>query len=151
VVDDGLARATPLSAWAWAPLRVLGVALLAAGAVVLVQAFVRFVVEGLGTPAPIAPTKHLVIGGPYRYVRNPMYLAVTAAIVGQALMLGQPGLLLYAVAVGVAMAAFARGYEEPVLHRQFGVQYAAYRQAVPAWWPRRHRWQPGQADQPTHR
>jgi hypothetical protein len=94
----------PRPSWAWTPLRVAGVALLAAGAVVLVSAFVRFVVQGVGTPAPVAPTQQLVVGGPYRHVRNPMYLAVTAVIVGQALALGQPALLLYAIAVGAAMA-----------------------------------------------
>jgi protein-S-isoprenylcysteine O-methyltransferase Ste14 len=139
----------PAPSWALAPLRVAGVALLTTGVVVLVQAFVRFVVEGVGTPAPIAPTRQLVVGGPYRYVRNPMYLAVVAVIVGQTLLLGQPGLLLYAAAVGGAMAAFAHGYEEPTLRRQFGAQYEAYRHAVPAWWPRRHPWQPGQPDQPA--
>jgi protein-S-isoprenylcysteine O-methyltransferase Ste14/ketosteroid isomerase-like protein len=138
----------PLPSWAWTPLRVAGVALLAAGAVVLAQAFARFVMEGVGTPAPVAPTQRLVVGGPYRYVRNPMYLAVTAFIVGQALALGQPALLLYAAAVGAAMAAFAHGYEEPTLRRQFGAQYEAYRRAVPAWWPRRHPWQPGQPTGP---
>jgi protein-S-isoprenylcysteine O-methyltransferase Ste14 len=138
----------PEPSWAWTPLRVAGVALLTVGAIVLVHAFVRFVLEGVGTPAPVAPTKRLVVGGPYRYVRNPMYLAVTAVIVGQALALGQPALLAYAAAVGAATAAFAHGYEEPTLHRQFGAQYEAYRRAVPAWWPRRHPWQPGQ---PTSR
>jgi protein-S-isoprenylcysteine O-methyltransferase Ste14 len=137
----------PAPSWAWAPVRVAGLALLAAGVVVLVHAFVRFVVEGVGTPAPIAPTRQLVVGGPYRYVRNPMYLAVTAVIVGQALALGQPGLLGYAAVVGGATAAFAHGYEEPTLRRQFGAQYQAYRRAVPAWWPRRRPWQQDQADQ----
>jgi protein-S-isoprenylcysteine O-methyltransferase Ste14 len=97
--------------WAWAPLRVAGVALLIAGVIVLVPAFVRFVVEGVGTPAPVAPTQQLVVGGLYRYVRNPMYLAVVATIVGQALALAQPALLGYAAAVGAAMAAFVHGYE----------------------------------------
>src|SRR5215204_2049767 len=73
----------PLPSWAETPLRVLGVALIAAGAVVLVQAFVRFVAEGVGTPAPIAPTQKLVVGGLYRYVRNPMYLAVIAVMSGR--------------------------------------------------------------------
>jgi protein-S-isoprenylcysteine O-methyltransferase Ste14 len=88
-----------------------------------------------------------VVGGPYRYVRNPMYLAVTAVIVGQALALGQPALLLYAAAVGAAMAAFAHGYEEPTLRRQFGAQYEAYRRAVPAWWPAAT---PGDPARPTN-
>src|SRR5215207_8998060 len=100
----------------WAPIRVLGAILLVAGLIVLVQAFVRFVVEGLGTPAPIAAPERLVVGGLYRYVRNPMYVAVLAAIVGQALLLGQFGLLLYAAALWLVSAAFVRWYEEPHPH-----------------------------------
>ena len=126
----------------WAVLRVLGAVLLAAGVAVLVHSFARFVVEGVGTPAPVAPTEHLVVGGLYRYVRNPMYVAVLAAIVGQALLLGRGVLLLYGAAVAVAFVAFVRLYEEPTLRRQFGEQYEAYRRAVPAWWPRLHPWQP---------
>ena len=101
----------------WAPLRVVGVALIAVGGAVLVHAFVRFVVEGVGTPAPVAPTERLVVGGLYRHVRNPMYLAVVATIVGQALALGQPA-----------------------LHERFGADYDAYRRAVAAWWPRLRPW-----------
>ena len=130
-----------LPAW-WLPLRLTGVVLLVAGTAVLVQAFARFVVEGLGTPAPVAPTRELVVGGLYRYVRNPMYLAVLAAIVGQALALGQLVLLPYAAVVAAAFVAFVHGYEEPTLARQFGARYLAYRQAVPGWWPRRHPWPP---------
>jgi protein-S-isoprenylcysteine O-methyltransferase Ste14 len=120
----------------WAPVRVAGAVLLVLGVVVLVRAFTRFVIEGVGTPAPVAPTQHLVVGGLYRYVRNPMYLAVVATIVGQALVLGQPVLLAYAAAVWVTVAAFVYGYEEPTLGRQFGAEYEAYRRAVPAWLPR---------------
>jgi protein-S-isoprenylcysteine O-methyltransferase Ste14 len=138
----------PQPSWVWVPLRVAGVVLVAAGVVVLVQAFVRFVAEGVGTPAPVAPTQRLVVGGLYRYVRNPMYLAVVTTIVGQALVLARPVLLAYAVAAGAAMAAFVHGYEEPTLARQFGAQYRAYRRAVPAWWPRRRPWQPCETDQP---
>jgi protein-S-isoprenylcysteine O-methyltransferase Ste14 len=130
----------------WVPLRVGGLILIAAGVVVLLQAFVRFVVEGLGTPAPVAPTERLVVGGLYRYVRNPMYLAVAAIIVGQALALGQPILLLYAGAFAGAVAAFVHWYEEPTLRRRFGDQYEAYRRAVPAWWPRRDPWHTGDVD-----
>ncbi len=132
----------------WAPLRAVGAVLIAGGALVLVQAFVGFVVEGAGTPAPVSPTERLVVGGFYRYVRNPMYVAVVAAIVGQALALGQPVLLLYGAAVGAAMGAFVRWYEEPTLRRQFGAQYDAYRRAVPGWWPRLRPWEPDEIDQP---
>ncbi len=124
----------------WAPLRVVGAILLAAGVIVLLRAFLSFVIEGLGTPAPVAPTARLVVGGLYRYVRNPMYLAVTATIVGQALLLGQPILLLYAVAFAAAVVAFVHWYEEPTLRRQFGEEYETYHRAVPGWWPCRKPW-----------
>jgi protein-S-isoprenylcysteine O-methyltransferase Ste14 len=115
---------------------VLGAALVALGAGVLLHAFGRFVLEGRGTPAPVAPTEQLVVGGLYRFVRNPMYLAVGATIVGQALVLGRPLLLAYAAAFGLLVAAFVRGYEEPTLSARYGEEYAAYRRAVPGWWPR---------------
>jgi protein-S-isoprenylcysteine O-methyltransferase Ste14 len=133
----------PLPSWAWPPLRLVGVALVAVGAAALVSAFARFVTEGLGTPAPVAPPRRLVVHGLYRYVRNPMYLAVVATVVGQALVLGQPALLVYAAAVAAATATFVYGYEQPALSRQFGADYDAYRRTVPAWWPRRHPWEPG--------
>jgi protein-S-isoprenylcysteine O-methyltransferase Ste14 len=120
----------------WVPLRTAGLILIVAGVVALLHAFLRFVVEGLGTPAPLAPTQNLVVGGLYRYVRNPMYLAVGATIVGQALILGRPALLLYAVVFGLVVAAFVHFYEEPTLARQFGAEYEAYRRDVPGWWPR---------------
>jgi protein-S-isoprenylcysteine O-methyltransferase Ste14 len=122
------------------PLRVLGLGMVAAGTIVLLEAFARFVVEGLGTPAPVAPTENLVVGGLYRYVRNPMYLAVDATIVGQVLLLGRPVLLVYAGLFAAIVAAFVRWYEEPTLIRTFGAEYEAYRRAVPAWWPRRTPW-----------
>lgn len=85
--------------------------MLVAGLIALVAAFLRFAAEGFGTPAPVAAPERLVVGGVYRYVRNPMYLAVLAAIVGQALLLGRLGLLLYAGATWVVVAAFVRFYE----------------------------------------
>ncbi len=135
----------------WAPMRVLGVILLVAGLIVLVQAFVRFVVEGFGTPVPVAAPDRLVVGGLYRYVRNPMYVAILAAIVGQALLLGRLGLLLYAAAVWTISAAFVRWYEEPTLTRRFGAEYEAYRRAVPAWWPRLRPWKPSERGDQAHR
>jgi protein-S-isoprenylcysteine O-methyltransferase Ste14 len=126
---------TPLQGWE--VLRVFGALLLAAGAGVLLYAFARFVLEGLGTPAPVAPTERLVVGGLYRYVRNPMYLAVAATIVGQALLLGQLVLLFYGAGFLALVAAFVRWYEEPTLSRRFGPEYDDYRRRVPGWWPRR--------------
>jgi protein-S-isoprenylcysteine O-methyltransferase Ste14 len=132
----------PLSIW-W-PLRLAGALLVIAGAAVLVHAFARFVTEGLGTPAPVAPTSHLVVGGLYRYVRNPMYLAVTGTILGQGLLLWRAILLAYAAIVAAAFVAFVLGYEQPMLRRQFGPSYEAYRRGVRAWWPRLHAWNPEQ-------
>ena len=116
--------------------RALGAVVLAASAAVLLHAFARFAREGVGTPAPVAPTAHLVVGGLYRHVRNPMYVAVVGAVVGQALLLGQFALLVYAALLQGVFVAFVRGYEEPTLRQQFGSEYDAYRAAVPGWWPR---------------
>jgi protein-S-isoprenylcysteine O-methyltransferase Ste14 len=121
----------------WAPLRLLGAVLVVVGVGVLLGAFVQFVAEGIGTPAPVAPTEQLVVGGLYRYVRNPMYLAVLSTIAGQALLLGQLALLVYGCAVAVAFVAFVRGYEEPVLRRRYGAAYDDYLRDVPGLWPRR--------------
>jgi protein-S-isoprenylcysteine O-methyltransferase Ste14 len=123
------------SPYPW-PARVVGVVLGAAGAAVLLGAFTQFAVEGSGTPAPVAPTEQLVVRGPYRYVRNPMYLAVLAVITGQALWLSRPVLLAYAAAVAAMFAAFVRWYEQPTLSRRYGAQYQAYQRDVPGWWPR---------------
>jgi protein-S-isoprenylcysteine O-methyltransferase Ste14 len=125
-----------------APVRLLGVALVVAGAATLLPSILRFALEGLGTPAPVAPTRRLVIGGAYRFVRNPMYVAVLATLVGQALWLRQPALLVYAAVFLVTVAAFVRAYEEPVLRRTFGAEYEAYARAVPRWWPRLRPWEP---------
>lgn len=124
----------------WSGMRWLGIALIGAGAVALVDAFARFVRQGRGTPAPVLPTETLVISGPYRHVRNPMYIAVVAVIVGQALLLGTPRLLGYALLVGLAFQLFVLTYEEPTLRRQFGAQYDRYCQGVRRWWPRITPW-----------
>jgi protein-S-isoprenylcysteine O-methyltransferase Ste14 len=114
----------------------LGILLVALGLPVLLAAIFKFATAGLGTPLPAAPTTHLVISGPHRFVRNPMYIAVVAIIVGQALMLERPELLWYAAFVALATATFVHLYEEPTLHRQFGEEYDRYRKAVHAWVPR---------------
>ena len=103
---------------------------------VLLAAIYKFASDGLGTPLPGAPTHNLVVTGPHRYVRNPMYLAVATVIFGQALVLGQPVLLWYLVFFMLATAAFVYFYEQPALSRQFGDEYRRYCADVPAWVPR---------------
>ena len=119
----------------------IGGLLLVLGIVVLVRAFARFAMEGRGTPAPIAPPERLVVGGEYRFVRNPMYVALIMAVLGQAMIFGSLGLLVYALAMWAITAAFVRWYEEPVLLKRYGDEYERYRQAVRAWVPRLHPWE----------
>lgn len=128
-----------LSGWrlaASAGLRVLGVLLILAALPVFVAFLVRFVREGLGTPAPIAPTERLVVGGPFERVRNPGYLAVIALVVGQALLFGRGTVIVYAVLLALAFHGFVVLYEEPTLRRRYGAEYEAYCRRVPRWWPR---------------
>jgi protein-S-isoprenylcysteine O-methyltransferase Ste14 len=146
VVPGSAAGVVPWAITAWeartVPLavEVAGIALVAAGVAVLLDAFARFALEGRGTPAPVAPTETLVVTGAYRHVRNPMYVAVTSVVAGQALLLGRWELGLYALAFWAVTAAFARLYEEPMLARRHDAAYAAYRDAVPAWIPRLRPW-----------
>jgi protein-S-isoprenylcysteine O-methyltransferase Ste14 len=121
--------------------RIPGAILILGGLVVLVHSFVRFVLA-FGTPAPIAPTKHLVVQGFYRYVRNPMYLAIIAIVLGEALWTAQGSLLIYAILTWGIPAAFVKWYEEPALQRQFGEEYETYKRHVPAWIPRLKPWTP---------
>ncbi|WP_336205428.1 methyltransferase family protein [Nonomuraea sp. LPB2021202275-12-8] len=139
---SGWQARTPLPAGLMLPLRLGGAVLVLAGVAVLVHAFARFVGEGAGTPAPVAPPERLVVGGLYRHVRNPMYVALLAAIIGQAMLFGRPGLLAYAAVVAVPVVAFVRWYEEPALRRRFGADYDAYRAAVPGWLPRLRPYRP---------
>jgi protein-S-isoprenylcysteine O-methyltransferase Ste14 len=124
-----------ISGWA-SPRFWPGFVVVAAGAFVVLRAFVRFVRDGRGTPAPVAPTKELVVGGDYRFVRNPMYVGVVTAILGQALLFLDGWVLAYGVVAWAVMAAFVRWYEEPVLRERYGAQYDEYCRRVPAWIPR---------------
>jgi protein-S-isoprenylcysteine O-methyltransferase Ste14 len=124
----------------YAPLRVIGVVLIAAGACVVVDSFARFALQGLGTPAPVFPTLHLVIKGFYRYVRNPMYVAVVAVILGQALLFGDIRVFEYALFAWLVAHLFVRTYEEPRLRKSFGAEYDRFRANVPRWIPRLTPW-----------
>jgi protein-S-isoprenylcysteine O-methyltransferase Ste14 len=132
-----------ISRWEFRPpffgleaVRWLGVLLIALAAPVLLESFARFALEGLGTPAPVLPTHHLVVKGFYRYVRNPMYVAVATVIFGQALLFGNRFLLFYAAVVWTTFHGFVLSYEEPKLRRTYGAEYEAYCAKVPRWIPR---------------
>ncbi len=120
--------------------RYLGSILIVAGLPVLVDAFARFALQGLGSPAPVYPTRHLVVTGFYRYVRNPMYVAVAALIFGQALLFGSRPVFLYGLFVWLAFHVFVLAYEEPTLRKTFGAEYATFCANVPRWVPRLTPW-----------
>lgn len=122
------------------PIRWLGVVLMLFGGALLLETFARFALQGLGTPAPIAPTKTLVVTGSYRFVRNPMYVGVISLILGQALLLGSVPVLVWGLVVWLAVHLFVLSYEEPTLSRDYGEQYDRYRANVRRWIPRLTPW-----------
>lgn len=123
------------------PAQLAGSVLIVAGAAVLSRSFARFVAQGSGTPVPAAPPTRLVVDGLYRHVRNPMYVALQAIIIGQALLLGQPRLAAWAAIAAVPPALYVPLREEPALLARFGEEYERYRRNVPRWLPRLHPWQ----------
>ena len=120
--------------------RILGGILIIAGAPGIVDSFARFALEGLGTPAPIAPPQKLVVTGLYRYVRNPIYIAVVAVIVGQALLFGDRRLLWYGALLWLFFHVWVVMIEEPTLKQTFGTEYESFRNNVPRWIPRLTPW-----------
>lgn len=114
----------------------LGTIVLAAGAAIYFRCAWEFAVRGLGTPAPIAPTKFLVTTALHRYVRNPMYIGVALVIFGEALLYGSLHVAEYGVAMLLSAHLFIVFYEEPTLRRRFGDEYEKYWQTVPRWIPR---------------
>jgi protein-S-isoprenylcysteine O-methyltransferase Ste14 len=123
--------------------RVIGVLLICAGLPLLLDSFGRFAMKGLGTPAPVAPPQHLVVSGLYRYVRNPMYVAVLSLIFGQGLLCGSVAVLRYGLVVFVGFHLFVLLYEEPTLRGKFGSEYDEYCRNVRRWWPRTKAWRTG--------
>ena len=117
--------------------------MIAAGIAVALDSFARFALQGVGTPAPVLPTRHLVVSGLYQYVRNPMYVGVLWVLLGQGLLLGDGRLLAYALLLWLGFHVFIVGYEEPTLRRSFGTEYEAFRRNVPRWIPRLSPWRGG--------
>lgn len=116
-----------------------GLALVALGAACYAVCALDFVVAGGGTPAPLDPPKALVARRLYRFVRNPMYVAVLLALSGETMALRSATLLVYALMISLLFHLFVVLYEEPALRAQFGPSYDAYCGAVPRWLPGAHR------------
>jgi protein-S-isoprenylcysteine O-methyltransferase Ste14 len=121
--------------------RVIGIILILAGIPGVVDSFARFALQGLGTPAPVAPPQNLVVTGLYRYVRNPIYMALVAVVLGQALLFGDWRLVVYGALLWLACHVFVVVYEEPMLQRTFGAEYEPFCANVPRWIPRLTPWQ----------
>jgi protein-S-isoprenylcysteine O-methyltransferase Ste14 len=109
----------------------------ASGAVLALWCIVTFVVIGRGTPAPFDPPRRLVVAGPYRLVRNPMYLGAALALAGAALFYESWALLGYCAAFASVTHLFVMIYEEPILRATFGAPYVRYCERVQRWWPTR--------------
>jgi protein-S-isoprenylcysteine O-methyltransferase Ste14 len=120
--------------------RYIGAIMILAGVPGIVDSFVRFALQGLGTPAPIAPPRNLVVTGLYRYVRNPMYIAVVTIILGQAMLMGDWRLIVYGALLWLFFHLWVVVIEEPTLEQTFGEEYDAFRTAVPRWIPRITAW-----------
>lgn len=119
------------------PGQAAGMVAAAVGGALALWCIFTFVFLGQGTPAPFDPPRRLVVRGPYRFLRNPMYLGAGAALAGAALFYGSPALMAYAAAFLLAMHAFVVAYEEPTLRSTFGAEYERYCREVRRWWPGR--------------
>lgn len=127
---SGVARRPELG-----PLQVGGLAMGTAGAALALWCILSFALTGKGTPAPFDPPRRLVARGPYRHLRNPMYLGAVLALAGGALVYDSGALLGYAALFLVVTHLFVVGYEEPTLRETFGEEYVAYCRRVRRWWP----------------
>ena len=124
----------------------LAIAMVGVGTAVLVHAFVEFAWHGRGTPAPPAPTERLVVRGIYRFVRNPMYVAVDLVVLGQALAFQSWPLAWYLAVIAGSMHLFVVSYEEPTLRQEYGAEHAAYCEGVRRWIPRMTPWSPAEEE-----
>jgi protein-S-isoprenylcysteine O-methyltransferase Ste14 len=123
-------------------LRLVGLAVAAGGLLLTGWCWVEFISRGRGTPAPWDPPRLLVRGGPYRYVRNPIYIGIVAVLLGETAFLRSAALLLWSLVVALSFHLAVVLYEEPGLKERFGVDYERYMAAVPRWVPRLRRSRP---------
>ena len=119
---------------------ITGAMLITAALAALIERFTRFALRGAGTPAPIAPTEHLVVTGLYRFVRNPMYVAVIGLILGEMFLFQHAALLPYAVVMWLAFHIFIVAHEEPTLRHEYPDEYPIFSANVPRWIPRLMPW-----------
>ena len=115
----------------------LGIVIGVAGAALALWCILTFAVIGKGTPAPFDPPRRLVVAGPYRYVRNPMYLGAALALVGAAVFYRSTALALYSAGFLIVTHLFVLFYEEPAPNNTFGEEYRSYRSRVRRWLPRK--------------
>ena|SRR2546426_4294984 len=116
--------------------RLSGLALILFGAIIYAWSASTFTFIGKGTPAPFAPPKELVVKGPFRYVRNPIYVFVIIVLVGEAILLQNSALITYTALTILFLHLWVVFYEEPALRKRFGRSYEAYCASVPRWFPR---------------
>jgi protein-S-isoprenylcysteine O-methyltransferase Ste14 len=129
--SSGILRPTAIGIW-----QVAGMLLGTAGAALALSCIVAFVFVGRGTPAPFDPPRRLVVQGPYRFVRNPMYIGAGLALAGAALFYQSFALLAYIGVLFLFTHLFVAAYEEPTLRRTFGKDYVAYCERTGRWWPK---------------
>lgn len=128
---SGIVRPTTIGIW-----QVAGMVLGTAGTALALSCIVAFAFVGRGTPAPFDPPRRLVVQGPYRFVRNPMYIGAGFALAGAALFYQSFGLLGYIGVLFLVTHLFVAAYEEPTLRRTFGKEYREYCERTGRWWPR---------------
>jgi protein-S-isoprenylcysteine O-methyltransferase Ste14 len=117
--------------------QVAGMIVVAIGTVIALWCVLTFVFIGKGTPAPFDPPRKLVVRGPYRFVRNPMYIGAGMTIAGAAVYYQSFSILSYTCLFFLITHLFVVFYEEPTLRRTFGDEYEAYFGRVRRWLPRR--------------
>ena len=116
--------------------RLIGLLVLAFAFMIYVWCAWNFTFVGKGTPAPFDPPQKLVVKGPYQFVRNPMYVFVALALIGEAILFGTPVLIIYAGLAVIFCHLWVVYYEEPTLRRKFGESYERYSSRVSRWLPR---------------
>lgn len=121
---------------AFGPQQGFGVVVVLMGAALGISCILAFVFIGKGTQAPFDAPRHLVIRGPYRVIRNPMYVGVVGVLAGVAVYYGSAALSIYAIAIWIALHCRVIFSEEPALVRSFGSEYESYRAHVGRWLPR---------------